>query len=283
MLGIPEASVHDRAHSALAVLAPRQAMAVDPHRRLEIGDYLLGQQPAVADRLRTRTLLATSDPARAWAQAVAAELAPIAGSRPLPEIPIGTLTDQGAASQGPPPGGEPAWESPRQPPSSRLGGALLLAAIVAAVVVAVVLLTGGGSSSRKTTSSSSTSTGTTSAKAGTPTVEGRFPLRPPDPTSKSTGSVEVFSESGKRAFFIRAAHVPASTGFFYAIWLYNSPSSTLPLSRAPAVGKSHRLEGAALLPSNASKFHEILLTRETSSRPTHPGHVVLRGPFKVSG
>ena len=48
LLGIPEHAVHDRAHAALAVLAPRQARELTPECRHEIGDYLLGQQAAVA-------------------------------------------------------------------------------------------------------------------------------------------------------------------------------------------------------------------------------------------
>jgi hypothetical protein len=71
MLRIPQRAVHDRVHAALAVLAPRQARAVDPAQRLEIGDYLLGQQASISERLRTRTYLGASEPARDWARAVA--------------------------------------------------------------------------------------------------------------------------------------------------------------------------------------------------------------------
>ncbi len=86
LLGIDERAVHDRAHGALAMLAPRQARAVTPERRLEIGDYLLSQQPGVAERLRTRTYLSATEPARAWASELAAQLAPLAAGQ-LPEIP----------------------------------------------------------------------------------------------------------------------------------------------------------------------------------------------------
>ncbi len=54
LLGIAEQAVHDRAHAALAMLAPRRARELTPEHRREIGDYLLGQQPGVAERLRTR-------------------------------------------------------------------------------------------------------------------------------------------------------------------------------------------------------------------------------------
>ena len=93
--------------------------------------------------------------------------------------------------------------------------------------------------------------------------------------------MDILTEGSRRAFYIAAEHLPPTHGFFYALWLYNSPTSHEPLSRAPAVGANRRLEGGALLPSNAGSFHTMLLTRETNSRPTHPGHVILTGPFTL--
>ena len=52
MLQISERAVHDRAHAALAVLAPRQARELAPERREQIGDYLLGQSAGGSQRLR---------------------------------------------------------------------------------------------------------------------------------------------------------------------------------------------------------------------------------------
>jgi hypothetical protein len=289
LLGIDERAVHDRAHAAIAVIAPRQAREVSPERRLEIGDYLLSQQAGVAERLRTRTYLSGSEPARAWAGEIAAALAPLAGAE-LPEIPAAA----GGAPQGPqrvqdlaearPQPGVSAAPAPARPQSSsRLGGALVLGVIVAAIVVAIVLFTGGGGSSKgKSASTSTTGTTSTAAKKTGPTVTARLALRSPDPTSKSVGVVDVLTEGGKRAFFIEAQHLPRTQGFFYAIWLYNSHTSALPLSKSPAVGATHKLAGGALLPGNAGEFREMLVTRETATHPTHPGHVVLRGPFRLT-
>jgi hypothetical protein len=149
-----------------------------------------------------------------------------------------------------------------------------LALIVAVVIVVVVIASSGGSSHKmaKTTSTASTST---NANTGSK-EEAHFALKAPG-KSRSVGNVQILSEDGKSGFYIQAEHIPATKHFFYAIWLYNSPSSALPLSKSPAVGKSHKLAGGALLPSNASSYKEILLTRETSAKPSHPGHVVLRG------
>lgn len=275
LLGIAERAVHDRAQAALAVLAPRQARALRPAEREEIGDYLLGQQDP-GGRLRTRTLLASSPAAAEWARAVAAQLSGLADGA-LPEIPA-------PVQAGPAPEPYPVSQATSSPPpapperaSSRRGGALLLAAIAIVAVVVVLLVSGGGSSKQK-----AASTATTSAKAITgPKEEGRVQLHPTSAGSRSTGTVTVLSEGGKRAFYIVAEHIPASRGFFYAIWLYNSPTSALPLSKSPPVGSDHKLAGAALLPSNAADYREILLTQETSDRPAHPGHIVLRGELNL--
>jgi Sigma-70, region 4 len=288
LLGIPEHAVADRAQVALAVLATRQARDLTPERRKEIGDYLLGQQPGVAERLRTRTLLSSSEAAHAWASAVASQLAPLADAN-LPDIPPvapgagepQTLQDLSAASVAATGAAPPSGPAPVRPArSSKLGGAIVLAVLVAAVVVAVVLLSSGSSGKKSSTTSSTSST---SAKTG-PTVENQISLKPPTGVkSASVGVVDVLAEAGKRAFFIEAQHVPASKGFYYAIWLYNSPHNALALSKSPAVGSTHRLAGGSLLPAAAADYREILLTRETTAHPKQPGRVVLRGPFSLTG
>ena len=243
--GIEERAVHDRAHAALAVLAPRQARELTPERREEIGDYLLGQQASVAERIRTRSFLDSSAPGRAWAKALSAELAPLAGAS-MPDIP----------EEAPDPGGAPdahsqaqsrgpadsasssAAHATRPLPSSRIGGALLLAAIVAAVVVAIILIADGGGSHKHQSSSasaagSSTGAGSTAATTGKTKENRRITLTSPDPASKSIGVAEVLSEGSKYAFYLAAEHLPASKGFFYAVWLYNSRPATRRSAGAP--------------------------------------------------
>jgi hypothetical protein len=303
LLGIAEQAVHDRAHAALAVLAPGRARALTPEQRREIGDYLLGQQPGVAERLRTRTLLAADEPARSWAEAIAGELAPLADGH-MAEIPAPVASAAGAGA--PPPPAKPSAAPSRAPapapgplaaspaptgsssspatsgaPSSRLGGALILGALAVAVAVAVILIVSSGGGGSKKSSTNTAKGSTTAASKKGPTKGPPLALRSPDPTSKSVGVVEVLSEGSKRAFYIDAEHLPATNGFFYAIWLYNSPSSAEALSKAPTVGSNHKLAGGALLPTNAASFHEMLLTRETQAHPSTPGTVVLRGAFSL--
>jgi Anti-sigma-K factor rskA/Sigma-70, region 4 len=193
-------------------------------------------------------------------------------------------SDAGAASApGPPP--DPDDRSrPPAPTGSRRAGALLLGAIVVVIVVAVVLISSGGgkSAGQPTTASTgaaSTSTASTSTSAGKPPITKTIALTPIDPTVKANGSAYVLSQKGRYAFYVAARSLPPSSGFFYAVWLYNSPSSAAPLGRAPTVGSDGRMEGGGPLPTNASLYHQLIITHETSTHPGHPGPIVLRGTF----
>ncbi|HEY1450719.1 MAG TPA: hypothetical protein VGF47_07175 [Solirubrobacteraceae bacterium] len=315
MLEIDERAVHDRAHAALAVLAPAQARQLSAAQREQVGDYLLGQQTGVAERLAARTYLDSSSDARAWANALAAELQPLA-STSLPEIPAGKdsaptapptpsrsarpANDEQDQATEPAQDSEPVTPGPvrQRPsaPSSRLGGALLLVVIVVVVIVVVLLTSGGGGSHSSSSSAGDETSSTETSASGKGKGKGenangtqkarakedkRITLTPPDTTNKAVGVAEVLSEGTQYAFYLAAQHLEPSKGFFYAVWLYNSPTSYEALSRAPNVGASGSVQGGALLPKDASKYHTLLLTKETASQPTKPGPIVLRGAFAL--
>ncbi len=103
LLGIGTDAVRERAHRGLERLAPDEA--VDAADRAEVVDYLLGQQ-SVSARESTRSLLSSSEPARSWALAVAAELAGI-GRSALPEVPAGDTPPQRRPEPEPEPEPEP--------------------------------------------------------------------------------------------------------------------------------------------------------------------------------
>jgi hypothetical protein len=240
----------------------------------EIADMLAIPESTVRDR------------AHAALDALSAGPAPTA-ARPTPSRRPSQGPPPPRADTGPP-AARPARDRPRSsPPASRRGGALLLALIVVVVVVVVLVTSGGGGGSKKgasTAAGSSASAGSTSSTSSTaskPTEDKRITLSSPEPSSKSIGAVEVLSEGNKYAYYIAATNLPPSKGFFYAVWLYNSPTSHEAGSKAPNVGSDGRLQGGALLPSNAGEYHEMLLTRETSSDPTTPGPVVLKGAFAL--
>jgi hypothetical protein len=347
MVGIEEHAVHDRAHAALAMLAPSQARELSVAQRERVGEYVLGQDDP-AGRRETRAHLGSEAPARAWAQALVAELAPLA-SRPLPEIPAGAAAPAatqpepsatppavGPKMQPPPtatPSTEPppanltaerepsaAEDAPEAPRSSRRGGMIVLGATAAVVLAAVVLIVslGGGSGSNpsstdaasstpastststasttpttgsaSTTSStpaagstSTSTTGSTASKkaAGEPRIDATIPLTSPNPSAKALGIVEVISRGNVRAFLVVAEHLPPTTGFRYAAWLYNSPTDALLLGSGPKVGSNGILKAAGGLPANAGHYGTIVLTEEHSEKPAQPGPIVLSGTFKV--
>jgi hypothetical protein len=169
-----------------------------------------------------------------------------------------------------------------------LGGALLLGGILVAVVVAAILITnnGGkssnsGASTSPTTPTHTTSTSTSASSGAKPKLDKKITLEAVEPSSKAGGEALVLSEGSRRAFYVTADGLPASSGFFYAVWLYNSPSSAAPLGRSPAVGSDGRLNGGGPLPSNARDYAKLIVTRETSTHATHPGEIVLSGHFAL--
>jgi hypothetical protein len=330
LLGIEQHAVHDRAHAALALLAPRQARALSAAQREQVGEYLLGQLDA-GGRLQARDYLEGSEPARAWAQALTVELSPLA-AQGLPDIPgpaasglpASVRPGSGRPAETPTPevpaAGPAESASPPTTPSSRTGGALVLAAIAAIVVVAVLLIVGvggggggshpgttdttaaGGSTATGPSGSAGAGAGATGATTGASTsaattVTGpsgspggtshskALPLTPPDPsTSKALGVAYVLSEKGQRAFYIFSKGLPApASGAFYAVWLEGAPGAPdYPLGSLPPAGSDGLIEGGGPLPGEAGKYTRIVVTVETSHKPTQPGPAVLGGRFSLS-
>jgi hypothetical protein len=242
LLAIPESAVRDRAHAALDALA--RATGAPPLRGAASHD---------APPSRGAPVSSDTHPQHRGA-ARAREIAPA------------TRDTRGALTS----------------PSSRMGGALLLGAIVVAIVVAVILLSSGGgskSSGQSSTTSSTRSSATSTASASKPTLNKTIALTPLEPGLKAAGTAYVLSENKRHAFYVAARGLAASSGFFYAVWLYNSPSSSAPLGRAPSVSSNGRMEGGGPLPSNAGQYHQLIITRETSTHPKQPGPIALRGTF----
>ncbi len=77
--------------------------------------------------------------------------------------------------------------------------------------------------------------------------------------------------------------MPANSHNAYAIWLYNSPTSShLVGFVSPGVTSNGQLQTDGPLPTNASGYKELLVTLETQSKPKAPGQVVLQGSLVVS-
>jgi len=257
VLGVSADAVRDRAHVALALLAPAQARELSGEERGQVADYMLGQD-SDSEMQDARELMESSPAASAWAHTLSGELE----SYSQPSTPAS--------------GAEPRAEREPRARSSRRGGVILLAAVAVAAIIAVVLilvLPGGG----KSTSGG----GSASASHNKPQIVGRAAMTSPN-GAHSVGEVFILQEGSRRAYYIAAVGLPPTEGFFYALWLYNSPTDSRPLNRTPKVTSNGKLAGGALLPPGAEKYKEMLLTRETQVSPTpkKPGPVVLQGKLE---
>jgi hypothetical protein len=329
LLDLEERAVRDRAHAALAMLAPREARELTEAERAQVGEYLLGQADAASRRAALATL-ETSVPAQVWARALATELAPLAAEplpevptnsaagegkpapKPLPKVPTDSAAEEGkpaveplsdipvdgTAGAGEPDDGEPDTTAAAAPPddrataptppvarTSRVGGMVVLGVTAAVAIAAVLLIVGiggGGSHATATGSVSSQATGTTATSTASSGlhVNATLPLTSPSHT-RAVGIVEVASAKGALGFVMAAEHLPPTSGFRYAAWLYNSPSEAVLLGEGPTVSASGTLKAVGLLPSNASHYRRIVLTEEHSEKPTSPGPVVLGGAFRT--
>jgi hypothetical protein len=310
LLGIDEAAVRDRARTALGALAPSEGTPPPPKRRAAVADYLLGQQPA-QDADQTRDYLASSASGRAWARVVAGALRPLASNGALPEIPSGGTAAVADAANGaagaaqtepahapttvavaeavpptqPPPPARPPSEAsptdagpprrPRQPPgSSKRAGAVLLGLLAAGLIALVVVLATGGGSKHKPKPTSASTTSTTA----TPQIVGQVNLTPPPGGGRAIGIGLLVAQGNQLALELQAQSLkPTAKSFGYGVWLYNSHTSAEAVGSAPPVGKNGRLSAIAALPADTGNYRSLIITRETSSRPTRPGPIVLSG------
>lgn len=273
LLRLDGAGVRDRALDALDSLGPDDAGDLDSAHQDDISDFLLGQQSA-SKRAATRDLLETSAAGRAWARVVASELRPIAGDA-LPDIPAaGKEADEAFDAL-------EARKAARQEraKSSKLGGLLVLIGLGVAIAVGGVLVLGGGDDEDDTPAAAqSTPTGPTGAA---PTVDAQINLTAAVEGSKALGVAQVLSQDGQRALAVTGQDLQASSR--YVVWLYNSPSDSQFLGFAPPVGEDGRLSGLAPVPEEASKFKQLVITRERVDRPQRPGTIVLRGALDLGG
>jgi len=192
-----------------------------------------------------------------------------------------------------------AWapaKDPSRPANTRLGGLILILIAAAALVAGIVLFaSSSGSSTTSTPSAGSAPSGaapTGSGATGTSGPQGasrvqvlaNVPLSAAD-GSRARGQAEVVQQQGTstRAFLIAGTGLaPSSSSSAYAVWLYNTPSDAVSLGFfSQAVGRKGQLEGTAAVPANVSRYTQIIITRETTSRPVRPGPIVMRGALKL--
>jgi hypothetical protein len=306
LLSIDRAGVRQRALAAFDALGPQTRVGAD--RRALITDYLLDALPGeVAQEVREHLLSSASE--RAWARAIASELQGLS-DHPLPEIPSNggrPRSKEGRRKPAPSPEAvadmpEPATTrrstaevppqaalsngSPRELPArragSRVGGAVLLAVAAAVAIVLVLVFVVFTGSSRKHHAASahrSTSTSTTNASSS-PKVLAQINLTPPGGGRSPLGAADLLLIQNKLGIVLAARGLAPNTKHppnYYAVWLYNSQSSSELVGFAGAVGSNHRLETAGAFPANYKHYQHLLVTLETSPTPKQPGRIELEG------
>ena len=118
--------------------------------------------------------------------------------------------------------------------------------------------------------------------SGAPDPIAQIQLRSAD-GSKAAGLAQVFARGKQRAVIVAGQGVTPGA---YALWLFNSQSDAKLLGFVPSrVGKDGRFVTQGALPSGASKFKEMVITREqvngtNPQLPKAPGPIVLRGTLK---
>ncbi len=238
---------------------------------------------------RTGTVAATEERSAARPQGSGARRKPRRTTRDTRDRPPPTASAPPQSEREPKPERAPRQRRvPGAPavPSSRVGGAIVLGLIVVGAIVAIIVTsTSGGSSSAGAKGQSSTAVGSSGATGSTGAsqvhLNKQLKLTPPS-GGNAVGAAAVLSESGRYVLALAAEHLPASQGFFYAAWLYNSPTDAYPLGKAPSVSSNGQLAPVAqALPESAGRFHQLILTKETTEHPSSPGETVLVGPFSL--
>jgi Sigma-70, region 4 len=310
MLGIERDAVAARAHAGLEALAPDAARRLSPERRGQIADYLLGQQDE-AMAIETRSYLAGSASARAFARLVADAIEPVARD-PLPELPAPATAAPAQPTPPPPPGEReeagdidtpppvPAPEpaAPSGPRSSRLGGVLILAAVAAIIAVVVIFIVNHNSGDDNGTATQAATTSTTTPATTTPSTTSTTPVTPKaqinlhalQTGSKAVGLAQVVTQGGQEAIALAAQNVAANQNNAYAVWLYSSQSDVKFLgwinSKVGSNGQFTALIPPGSLPSNATHFKYLLVSLEPVSQnqktaPSKPTQLVMRGKLKL--
>lgn len=280
-LGMPEARVRELAGEALTSLAPVSAAAVDDEWRVQIADYLLGQQ-APPEAASTRSHLRRSEPARAWSGSVLDSLEHLYPKGELPTIPS---ADGGRPEAKPPkPAGERKPSTPRPELSPEAAAVVRRRRIIAAAAGALALLlillvwpvgllTGGDDSDD----------GDRRASGGPTEIVGQGLLR----TVAGSGAdrnrhagLAIVTRRGDRFQVAIEARLPRTReNQAYEVWLYNSPDDAVSLG-AQITGPQGTFAGRADLPEDYRSYRFLDVSRETVDQTaSHSGASILRAPI----
>ncbi len=292
LLGIAERAVHDRAHAALAVLAPRRARELRPSSARRSATTCSASSRASPSACRRARYLSSSEPARSWARR--GRRAARAADRRRP------ARDPGAR-------GERRRPPPRSPLHSVRATSPSAAAASARPAASAQDSSAAHAAELARRRRAAARGDRRRRRRGGRPADGRLGLeqhrapararprkrRAPRPTAGPTidaaarsRSAEPVTAAARRASCrcspkapsARSSSTPSTSardqGLLLrglAVQLSHQRASRSARARRWAPATASR--AAPLLPSNAGDYRELLLTRETSAHPTHPGPV----------
>lgn len=212
-------------------------------------------------------------------------------------LPVGPQPADGAPVDARPPGGALAAQARRAPRRRSAGGwpgfAVTVATLAMLVAAIVLFVLGAGGSSAPPpgpipasaarqspaapAATSPSAASTASGAGGSSQILAQVAMAPAAGAGAARGEVAVLRSGSSEYVVFEASHLPAPGSGHYVLWLYDSPRAFQPLGEVPSVsgGTAGPLQVAA--PRDLASFHGVLLTLQSSARPTHPGKVVLRG------
>lgn len=317
LLGLPEDAVRERAHAALAALAPDRAAPVGEDGA--VADWILGQVSG-KEASGTRDAISRMPAWREWAAEVTDTLGDVDGAK-VPKVPAAATA---AASAKPKPAAKPkaAAESPRAsrprplrddtpPPrreakrpsstpslaaagggavaglrSSKLGGAILIGILVLLVAAFLFWFLSRGDDNGSNPPSAAAPSATATPTA-TPDIVVQVPLK--GIGNKAQGLMQVVKrDDGKLVFALGANKIPPNKAReVYAVWFTKKGGAPRNLGFAQTrVGKNGVFTTGGPQQGQEAQFAQWLAQYDTvvvaradanSAKARQPGPVVLSG------
>lgn len=117
---------------------------------------------------------------------------------------------------------------------------------------------------------------------GSPELVSQINLRPPR-SGSAAGVAQVVRQGSRYGIVIVGRGVMSNRHDAYAVWLTKprAGGSKLLGFVNPAVRANGQLRSAGLLPADAARYRQILITLETTPTPRAPGKIVLEGRLKL--
>lgn len=284
-LHIQEREVRRRAIAALDSLAATAPPA--PAERDAAADYLLGQQDDGA-ATETRAMLSASEGALAWARSLLAPLGEI--SADLPRLPgPGSGAPRLAEDDDgldPVPAAAPASARAPQGGERRYGRVLLAGAAGIAILVAGLAI--GRLTAPDAKGGAGTTAGATNAAQrdgnAAPVAAARLKPPPGAPAPKALGIAQFARQQGQNILGVAAQDMPrAPKGSGYGVWLSGGSGRPVWLGYFSAVNQKGQVGAQAVVPVSPTAYKTVLITLESTNKPSAPGKTYLSGAITATG